>query len=71
MGNGHAKKKGKRQTTYPKVMPKGRSLEDTKHIRLLVLYDTSRATPGDVIDHFCDAVNAFKPPEVWKLKKGT
>ena len=69
MGNGHAKKKGKRQTTYPKVIPKGRSLEDTKHIRLLVLYDTSRATPGDVIDHFCDAVNAFKPSGSLEIKE--
>ena len=68
MGNDQTKKKGKENTACPKIVPKGRNLDDTKHIRLLVLHDKSHPEPRDVVDHFCDAVNAFKPPGSLEIK---
>lgn len=69
MGNDQTKKKGKEHAAYPKIITKGGSLEDTKHIRLLVLHDKSHPAPSDVVDHFCDAINAFKPPGSLEVKQ--
>jgi len=69
MGNEQTKKKGKGQPGNPTIIPKGRSLDDTKNIRLLVLHDKSHPDPNDVVDHFCDAINAFKPPGSLEIKQ--
>ena len=69
MGNDQTKKKGKEHAAHPKIIPKGRNLDDTKHIRLLVLHDKDHGTPSDLVDHFCDALNAFKPPGSLEVKQ--
>ena len=65
MGN-DTSKKGKEKPAPQRIIPKGRN--DIKRIRLLVLHDESNA-PSEVVDHFCDAVNAFKPPGSLEIKQ--
>ena len=66
MGNDPSKKGNKGKTAPPKIIHRGRN--DTKLIRLLVLHEESNP-PVDVIDHFCDAVNAFKPEGSLEIKQ--
>lgn len=65
MGN-DTSKKGKEKTAPSRIIPKGRN--DIKRIRLLVLHAESNP-PSDVVDHFCDALNAFKPPGSLEIKQ--
>ena len=65
MGN-DTSKKGKEKTAPSRIIPKGRN--DIKRIRLLVLHEESNP-PSEVVDHFCDAVNAFKPPGSLEIKE--
>jgi len=67
MGNDPSKKGNKDKTAPPKIIHRGK--KDTKHIRLLVVQEESDP-PVDVIDHFCDAVNAFKPQGSLEIKQG-
>ncbi|KAJ7321443.1 hypothetical protein OS493_035017 [Desmophyllum pertusum] len=64
MGN-DTSKKGKDKTAHPKIIPKGRN--DTKCIRLL-LHDESNP-PTEVVEHFCDAINALKPQGSLEIKQ--
>ena len=66
MGNDPSKKANKEKTTPPKIIHRGRN--DTKHLRLLVVHEES-TPPVDVIDYFCDAVNAFKPQGSLEIKQ--
>lgn len=66
MGNVPSKKGNKDKTAPPKIIHRGRN--DTKHIRLLVLHEESNP-PVDVVDHFCDALNAFKPQGSLEIKQ--
>lgn len=66
MGNDPSKKGNKDKTAPPKIIHRGRN--DAKHIRLLVVHEESDP-PVDVIDHFCDAVNAFKPQGSLEIKQ--
>ena len=69
MGNEQNKTKGKERSSHPKILfNKRRSLEDTKHIRLVVLCDKGNLDPSEVVDHFCDALNSFKPAGSLEIK---
>lgn len=48
-----------------------RRRNDTKHIRLLVLHEESNppVPSQDLVDHFCDALNAFKPQGSLEIKQ--
>lgn len=67
MGNDPSKRANKADKTGPpKIIHRGRN--DTKNIRLLVVHEESNP-PADVIDYFCDAVNAFKPQGSLEIKQ--
>ena len=59
MGNDPSKK-GKKKPVHPKIVSKGKN--SSKNLRLLILHDVGSKPQMDAVDHFCDAVNAFKPP---------
>lgn len=66
MGNDPSKK-GKEKATHPKIVSKGKN--SSKNLRLLILHEAESKPPIDAVDHFCDALNACKPPGSLEIKQ--
>ena len=66
MGNDPSKK-GKEKPVHPKIVSRGKN--SSKNLRLLILHDVGFKPQMDAVDHFCDAVNAFKPPGSLVIKE--
>ena len=62
MGNKQTKKKSPVKAQAKPVVSRGKSLDNVKRVLLLYKVSTENTEAGDIVDHFCDALNQVKPP---------